>query len=229
LAILEVLSRDGKGHKFNLLGRPHQSGRLEHFFGIRFNHEDRVWAGRAFDDLKRDDLIEPTYTDIADPENWVQITELGKEALARRALDDLDRALNEIDPRLVELRAGAWAAVQSAQPDTLRQAAHSGRELINQTLKILAPDEEVREGPGFERDGSSRSGITRRHRIKFAMRKRRARVSSSDVKIADKACDLVVATSDKLSAAAHARDMPEGREVIDALRAAEIALRLVLV
>jgi Predicted pPIWI-associating nuclease len=228
-AILEFLSKNGKAHRFNMLGRPYQTGSLEHVLGAKFDQSDRALADRAFEALKHDGLIEPTYTDIADPENWVQITEAGKEALSRRTLDDLDGALYEIDPHLVDIRDGAWASAWSAQPDALRQAAHSGRGLIDQTLKAIAPDDEVRGQPNFKPDQTSKTGITRRHRIRLGMKKRKGVVSNSDAKITDKACELVICINDKLLAQAHARSKPVTQDVIDALQVAEIALRKVIV
>ena len=147
--ILEILSRDGKAHRYNLLGRPYQAGALEDALGGSFSQDERALAGRTFEELQRDGLIEPTYADLATPGDWVQLSEAGKVALDRRALDDLDGALHEINLHLAEIRAGAWSAACSAQPDALRQAAHSGRELIDQTLKAIAPDDEVRKEPGF--------------------------------------------------------------------------------
>ncbi|MHC4093850.1 MAG: pPIWI-associating nuclease domain-containing protein [Planctomycetota bacterium] len=223
-----MLCKLNKAHKHNLLGRPYQQGDLENHLGTRFEQEDRALAGRAFDNLVRDGLVEPTYSDLADPDNWVRITDAGKVALERGALDDLDGALTTVAPNLVELRAGAWEAAYSARPDALRQSAHSGRELIDQTLKSLAPDNEVRQQPWFQADKGSRSGVTRRHRITLAMQKRRGESSSSDLKIVEKACELVLAVDDKLMAHSHTRNESSRRDVTDALKAAEIALRRVL-
>lgn len=228
-AILEFLAKEKKPqNRYNMIGRPHQSGSLEYHLATEFDSRNRALAGRAFDELQRDGLLEPTYADLASPGDWLQITQSGQAALDRRALDDLDGALHVIDPHLVEIREGAWAAAWSAQPDALRQAAHSGRELIDQTLKALAPDDAVKASPDFRPDPSARNGITRRHRISYAMHNRKGVFSESDAKIADKACDLVLAIDDKLMAFAHGRSQPLQRDIDDALQAAEIALRRVV-
>ncbi len=52
--------------------------------------------------------------------------------------------------------------------------------------------------------------------------------SQSDLKIAEKACDLALAVDDGLSSLAHARACPDDRNVADALQAAEVVLRRVL-
>jgi len=56
-----------------------------------------------------------------------------------------------------------------------------------------------------------------------------ARISESDVEVAEAAGDLVTAIDNKLTAASHARTAPIDQEVTDALMAAEIALRNILV
>lgn len=227
--ILKALSANSKQHKINLIGRPYQQGGLEYHLNRRFQTEDRVQADRAFEELKADGLIRPTYDDIVDPENWVEITEAGHQAIERHALDDLDSALQRISPHLVELRDGAWAAIASRRPDAIRQAAHSGRELIDQTLRIGAPDEEVKAQPGFTPDLSSNSGITRRHRIIYLMKRYCGRISDTDLNVVEKACDLVLAVDRRLMAFAHASQIPPLMDVQDSLRCAEIALRRILV
>jgi hypothetical protein len=228
-AILEILAKEKRAqNRYNMIGRPHQIGSLEYHLSAKFASGDRTLAGKAFDELQRDGLVEPTYADLERPGDWLQLTVLGEVALERCELDDLDGALHLIDQHLVEIRSGAWAAAWSAQPDALRQAAHSGRELIDQTLKALAPDDAVEAAPDFRPDPSARNGITRRHRISYAMRNRKSVFSDSDAKIADKACDLVLAIDDKLMAFAHGRSQPLQRDIVDALQAAEIALRRIV-
>lgn len=85
-AILEEFATSDRDlHKGNLIGRnPSHRGPLENRLGITFNSAQRSQAGLAFDELKRDGLIGSTYRDLVDPENWLQITELGKSALKQR-------------------------------------------------------------------------------------------------------------------------------------------------
>lgn len=80
--ILTTLEKAGQpSHKINLIGRDFQQGELERMRGSSFAAEERALAYRAFDELKRDDLIRPTYNDLADPENWVVITDAGRAYL----------------------------------------------------------------------------------------------------------------------------------------------------
>ena len=77
-------------------------------------------------------------------------------------------------------------------------------------------------------DASSRIGITRRHRLKYLMITNRGTVSDSDLKLAEQACELALATDEKLKALAHSRTPISADDIRDALVAAEIALRKVL-
>lgn len=228
VAILDALTSTSRGHKFNLIGRGSLKGDLERRLGAGFESTHRQMADVAFEELKAAGLIRSTYEDLVDPESWVEITESGRIALARRCLDKLDEALAQISPQLVEIRAGAWAAIGSAQPDAVRQAAHSGRELIDQALKEGAPDNEIRADPSFVPEASSKAGITRRHRIKLLMRKYRGKVSDSDLAIAEKAIDLMLALENRLISASHSRLSESRCDVRDALVGAEIALRRIL-
>jgi hypothetical protein len=228
--ILEYLDHPGrnKEHKINLIGRPYQKGELENLLDIKFESEDRVLADQAFEQLKADAYIRPTYGDIASPELWVEITDKGRQAIERPALDDFDEILGQINPHLLEIRDGAWAALAPNKPDTIRQAAHSGRELIDQFLKESASDEMVKSQSDFVSDSNSRSGVTRRHRLKFLMGKYKSNVSESDLKIIEKNCELVIALDDKLKEYAHSRTAPLAQDVSDALQSSEMALRRIL-
>lgn len=215
-------------NKINLIGRPYARGPLEESLGKTFSPEQRAMADRAFEELKADAFICPTYGDLAAPEDWVLITDRGRQAIESDMLDALDGALAEISRALIDVRAGAWQAITSGRADAIRQAAHSGRELIEQTLKEGAPDNSVRSEPSFLPDRGSSSGVTRRHRIRFLMRKFRGEVSDSDLAVAEAAMDLVLAVDARLQAASHARTEPSRADVTDALQAAELALRHVL-
>lgn len=229
LSILEALSSGRPQHKFNIIGKGYGQGSLESSLKVQFDPEQRHMAVVAFDELRTAGFIRPTYTDVVDPESWVEITDSGRRALRRRALDALDVALSRIAPHLVELREGAWAAVATSRPDALRQAAHSARELVDQTLKIGASDDAVRSTPGYAADASSKSGVTRRHRLKYLMLDNRGVASDSDLKIAEQACDLALATDEKLKGMAHSREPIAADDVRDALVATEMALRKVLI
>jgi len=65
-------------NKFNLLGRPYQEGSLERFIGVKFTDEERAAAGSAFDELKSQGILVPTYSDLINPEDWVKIGDAKK-------------------------------------------------------------------------------------------------------------------------------------------------------
>jgi hypothetical protein len=230
LVILRLLSKYGQQSraKYDIVGKPYTPGFLEQELHIEFTWDERNRARVAVEELVHDDLLRPPMSDLVYPDEFLQITEKGLSALSRNALDELDEALSKLDPHLVEIRRGAWSALFSHHPDALRQAAHSGRELIDQALKTGAPNDEITAQPGFVPDKSSRDGVTRRMRIKHLMAKQRGAVSEREVEVAEKAGDLVAAIDNKLMAASHARSAPLERQVQDAITAAEIALRSVL-
>jgi len=224
----EIASTSQPVHKFNLLGRPDlHAGMLSWKLKRTVTDDERALGAKAFDELRSSDLIRPTYRDVIDPENWVQITEAGRRAFDEGLLDDLDRALCSISAQLVEIRRGAWAALEAHRPDSLRQAAHSGRELIDQTLKEGAPDDEVRGHKDCWRF-LKEDQVTRRARLYFLMRKHRGEIAESDLAISERAIDLALQIDQKLTAIAHGRSVPERRDVEEALSLAESALKRVL-
>jgi Predicted pPIWI-associating nuclease len=186
-AILTVLEEGGRSaHKMTIIGRPHQSGGLEHKLRVKFTPQDRALASDAFEQLKRDGYIQPTYSDMADPENWVVITDLGRQHLKSGLRDAIDSRLAEIGEHLVEMRAGMWNAAGRDTPDAPRQAAHSARELIDQTLRM----------------GATPECETRSQRIKFFLQ-RLGRVSKSELDVIDLTVRLIEAEHKKAIGAAH--------------------------
>jgi hypothetical protein len=231
VAILEVLATSRNGHRYNMLGgRGDQRGDLERHLSVTFGAPDRQRADWAFGQLLNDGLISPTYADLVDPASWVEITESGRDALRRGVLDSLDEALRKISPHLVEVRDGAWAAIASSRPDAARQAAHSARELIEQTLKEGAPDDTVRSASWFRHDPSSKTGITRRQRLRYLMEKHLGEVSDTDLTESDAAAGLVFASDARLQSLSHARAaVSDLDDVRGTLHVAEAALRRVLI
>jgi hypothetical protein len=163
---------------------------------------------------------------MTSPEQWCVITERGQRARESRFLDDLDEALARIDPSLVEMRDGAWSALHSGTPDSIRQAAHSARELIEHT-RGGAPDDEVGRQPWYTPDASSRSGISRRQRLRYLVQVRSGR-SANDTLVAEAACDLVLRLTKDLLASAHGTP-PSRSDAEDVLSTLELALRRILI
>jgi hypothetical protein len=109
--ILQLLSRERHAHKLTLIGRDFQRGSLEVHLNREFNPGERTCAAQAFEELRHDGYLAATYRDLVDPENWVAITDLGREFLKRDLKDSIDLGLEAISPHLVELRQGMWDAV----------------------------------------------------------------------------------------------------------------------
>lgn len=231
LEILRIVAQKSPQgvERSNLLGNTTRRGELELAIGKTLTESDRDRAYRAFDRMRDVGWLRPTRTDLTVPDNWVVITDAGRNALQHGALDDLDVELEKLDPHLTEVRRGIWSALDSGQPHSLAQAAHSARELVEQALKAGAPDHRVKAAPDFQPDTSSSSGITRRMRLKFLTREYKRDMSENDLEIAERAADFVLAVDRKLMAQAHSRTGNEYEEVKSAIAAAETALRAVLI
>jgi DNA-binding PadR family transcriptional regulator len=189
--------------------------------GVTFSPEERATAYQALRQLEGDGLVTPSHADVAAPFDWLELTEAGRNAVERHALDELDQWLQEVHPGLVELRDGAAAAIHSTQPDALRQAAHSGRELIRQVLDRLAPDDEVKGASWFQGEK-----VTRRDRVKLILERRAGHISESTLKVIEAQCDVVEASYHRLSAVAHDESGQVIRDhVVELLRASEAALK----
>jgi DNA-binding MarR family transcriptional regulator len=189
---------------------------------VNFTPEERAAAHRALRDLEADGLVAPTLADVVAPFDWLELTEAGRRAVERHAPDELDQWLQEIDPTLVDMRDGAMAAVHSAQPDAIRQAAHSGRELIRQVLDRLAPDDQVERTSWFRGEK-----VTRRDRVKLTLERRAGRISASTLQVVEAQCDVVEANYRRLSAMAHDETAGQAARdhVVELLRASEAALK----
>jgi hypothetical protein len=230
-AILKAFTSSPRGHRFNMLGgRGGSRGGIEYQLNADFEPVDRQQADFAFGDLVRAGMIRCTFSDMAATGDWFEITDSGRAALRRQTLDDLDEALLKIGPQLVELREGAWSALASGQPDAARQAAHSARELIDQVLKEGAADDAVKTATWFKPDSSSKTGVTRRHRLRYVMEMNIGQISDTDLTEAEAACDLVHASATRLMALSHSRAIVSDLDdVRGTIQVAETALRRILV
>ena len=230
MAILHHHMTETKANKHNVLGRPNQTGPLEKLLGKILTASERSRAAICFDELIENGLLMSNFTDIAAPQDWLYITDAGRDAVKRGALDELGAALFSLGGiRLVNLRNGAWAATFSAHPDADRQAAHSGRELITQVLDAVAPLAEIRNSPGYQPSTNANSGVTRKMRFKHAVKKRSSGMSDSDIVILNNAADLLDALYAKLSAKAHERNSNVKQNISAYLKTTEMVLNLLLI
>lgn len=231
LALLRIYAAATRSlHIGNVLGAEHRSSDLERELGaVTFTLEERAQAMRCARELQDLSLIVPTYSDLSSPEEWRVITEEGRKALQRGALDDLDHALADLSPEFVNMRRGAWRASNSLAPDTVRQAAHSGRELVSQVLQRVSPDDDVRAQDWFTPNPGNPHQMPRKARYRHAILKRGRGWSDSDLDVALKAGDLLEAQHTKLSANAHAHGPVDRQAVHDALNTMDMVLRTLLV
>lgn len=127
------------------------------------------------------------------------------------------------------MRRGAWRASYSQAPDTVRQAAHSGRELVSQVLQRVSSDDETRAQSWFTPNPNKPQEVSRKARYKHAILKRGRAWSETDLDVALKAGDLLEAQHKKLSANAHAQGPVDRQAVHDALSTMDMVLRVLLV
>lgn len=115
--------------------------------------------------------------------------------------DDFEDRLARLDPRYLDKLQGAWAALDSDNPDRIAQATHSGRELLAQALESMAPDDR------FTAEEISRPGnngvITRKMRVSKVVAGR----SQSAVDWSDSVADAINTSYGRLSALAHSREI----------------------
>jgi hypothetical protein len=231
LLILRVIEGSARhqAHKYNLLGRGELQGDLERSLGVRFERESRRVADRAFEALKASGLIVSTHEDLVDPESWVELTAAGREALNRGEVDPIDTALAKLSPHLVELREGAHIVLSSTAPDSARQAAHSGRELIDQLLRLAAPDDEVRRMPWFKPDATAATGITRRQRVRLILEHTHGSALEAETENVDAMVQLIVAYDRMLMARAHETKSPDTERVRSLIGQLDGALHTLLI
>ncbi len=213
-AILGTLadSSTKKAHKHNLVGRAFQAGAIEHRLGVQFDATQRAMAASAFDELKDNGYVQSTFDDLVDPDNWISITDAGKQFLARGLRDHIDLALASINEHFVELRSGMHDAAIRTSPDAPRQAIHSARELIDQVLKEGAPGE-----------------TTRKQRAKRIMERsqRPSAPSKSNIETIDACVRLIEAEHNKTIALAHARQSVKQSDAQMVVETTERIMRLI--
>ena len=141
--------------------------------------------------------------------------------LDRGLLDALDEALSLYDPGLIDLRDGAHDAMRSTGPDAPRQAAHSGKDLLDQVLRAGARDDDVRAQTWWQPVDDAKNGITRAQRVRLIVE----RQGRSDHK---QVATRITSAGDDLDALRHKRGSAAGLSAVDAVTMAELALKLLL-
>jgi DNA-binding PadR family transcriptional regulator len=191
MAILEILSEKKEGELPLIIGRQYEKGDLEYRLKMTLSDEEKSFIGKVIEEMKVDKLIRPTYKHLSNPEKWVEITEAGRRALERRAIDDLDEALRVITPKLGDIRQELHYISTLETLDAIRQISRSAREVIEEVFNYLAPVEEMRAEPDFQPSKEAFSGITRRMRIQYSLKKRPSGFSDSDLKLVNNFCERI--------------------------------------
>ena len=173
--VLRIIASYGRGpvNKFNLLGRTPSEGGISYQLGRDATDEEKQLASKCWDELMDSDHLQLDLNQLMQTGHWAFMTEKGRYALQNGLFDSLDEKLNSINAHLVVLRDGANEALLSTSSNTVQQAANSGRELINQTLRNLAPETEVVKVEWFEPDPNAKNsnGVNFGHRVRFALDK----------------------------------------------------------
>jgi predicted transcriptional regulator len=108
----------------------------------------------------------------------------------------LDSQLHQLNPDFVEMRHGVWLALCQLNPDRLRHAATSQRELIRQLMEQMVP--------GIQLPPENRQGTQLKARIKVAFG-----TSESNAEFINSVCVAVIAFYDQLNKYTHHNEKHE--------------------
>lgn len=230
LEILEYFSKQDKDKyilRSNIIGLEYQEGNFGRHFNRTLSNEERSMLDLTLKELQEKRLIQPVYKDIMSRGEDLLITDKGRRALEKRVLDELDELLLGLksDSDLISMRYGAYDAILDRQTDWQRQAAASLVELIDHTLRTAAPNDEVTAQSWYAADTSSKTGITRKHRVRYFLEQKNPSRSKSDEEIVDKAWQLIESCRGKLEGIKHtSQDKEEVEQLIKLVEDALIYL-----
>lgn len=122
-------------------------------------------------------------------------------AVQRNGATKLDVVFQSLGPNYITMWQGSWAVLDSNSPDRIRQAAHSGRELLMQVLEKLAPDSAF-DAEAIKKDGYG-GKVTRKMRIKKIL----GSDSKSAVGWVDSVAKALDETYDRLAGVSHDRSI----------------------
>lgn len=113
--------------------------------------------------------------DIDEVSDFIETDILAPSIEMRLALaSELYKELGRIDPKIPELLAGAWEDIERQGPAAAEKAAHCAIEVLDRTLRGMAPDDVVRqwhtETGRPAKEWEDRNKPTRSLRIKYIAR-----------------------------------------------------------
>jgi predicted transcriptional regulator len=139
---------------------------------------------------------------------------LQKDSFDELGDQEIDSKLIQIDPVFVEMRQGAWQALHQHNPERLRHAATSQRELVRQLLVHLVPDVQLPQ--------ENKSGTQLKARIRIALR-----TSDGNAEFIDSLAKAVESIYDRLSKYTHYNDKHE-ESLIALMHTGEGLMRFIL-
>jgi len=149
-------------------------------------------------------------------------TEVGAHVEAN--LSDL---LNAIDPYFENKRNGAWVTFNGNSPDKIAQAAHSMREVLNQLLEKLAPDQNVIKASWYIEPTKGQK-VTRKMRVRHILSDESQPASKSAVNFIESLSNTADEMYGQLSKEAHKRGKNIESTAVIYLHACELVLLLIL-
>jgi len=109
----------------------------------------------------------------------------------------LETELKNLNEEYFKMWAGSWAAVDSDNPDKVRQSANSMRELFRTLLHDYSDNNQIMKEHSLKKKGD----ITRRHRLAFILRDSEA--ESEDIAQLDGTIAFALEVDDEMQKAAH--------------------------
>lgn len=212
----------------NVIGLEYQEGNFGLFHNKTLTPEERYTLDLVLKELQDRHLVQPVYRDLMSRGEDLVITDRGKRAVETRVLDNLDELLLGLnsDSDLISMRYGAYDAVIYQQTDWERQSATSLVELIDHTLRTIAPNDKIKSSSWFVADKTSKTGITRKHKIKFYLQEKHGDSSANTEEIIEKAWGLVEACRNKIESIKHTTD--DKKEIENLIKLTEDALYYLL-
>lgn len=199
----------------------------------------RVAVARHAGDMQSGLLVAETLTgpDLAEEEASVLAEEFAEDVLEPwkqapgRTREALLATLASLDPRVPEFLKGGWDQVNRAGPAAGSTIAHCAVEMIDLTLRAVAPeaavDDWVNAAPRSPGMRSDRGTITRRARIRYTFRERPRRDRNLAESQIEALTNLISDSMDVLQPAKHGN--PVSISVASAyLLSAESALALIV-